>query len=509
MKHTTWSLFILTGWLISLPVMAATINQDHRGLGKLYQHALLRWHIPENGETVATTALKWLENADQHGLDPDNYYFQQLQQLKQGRSSKDKIAFDQLLSQAMLKFSQHLATGQFNMQQADPQWHINGTEFDAAAFVDTALRLGDLDQALTRLIPGSRQYRTLQQALVNYQDYADADNWPEIEASPLLRPGDSHPVIATLRERLAAEFALESNDENTNSGAENYDTDLAAAVEEFQERYNLEADGIIGSQTRSALNVSAADRVKQIRLNLERMRWLPRQLGERYIIVNTAGYHLKTVDERKTQQNMRVIVGQPYRQTPSFESDMTHIVFNPYWNVPSKLARRDVLPRQQQDDTYLRAYGFEVFTNVDGERVGEDIDAIDWNELSSSDFPYSLRQKPGPLNALGQMKFMFLNPWQIFLHDTPQRELFTVSRRNFSSGCIRVEDPRALAEFVLDDVADANDINSLIDTGQNLARQVKRPVKVYAVYFTAWSEAGEIRFTEDHYQRDARMLNLL
>lgn len=470
----------------------------------------LHWFTDQQLNPLGEMAIAWLGKTDQHGLRSSDYQLRRLQQQINNVTAASIRQTDEILTATLLRLSEELALGRIRPAVADPDWHISGDDFDSIAFLATLLHhdadAGALDNALQDLLPKSPDYQFLQQKLAHYQHIAKRGGWPAISDTPLLRPGEQHPELVNIRQRLAVEF----NDADVFSNpVDVYDPALVDTVKRFQERYSLKVDGIIGSATRKAMSAPVSQRISQLRTSLERLRWLPENPGERYLMVNLAGYLLTAIENDNVALNMRVIIGRSYRQTPSFSSNMSHIVFNPYWNVPNKLARLDILPKQQADPGYLFEQKFQVFENIDGQRFERRIDSIDWQQLSSRYFPYFLRQQPGPQNALGTMKFMFPNPWSIYLHDTPQKELFAQSQRDFSSGCIRVEDPLALAEFSLNQPDSKQLIERVLASRQNRGQTLHTPLPVYAVYQTAWSENGEIRFAEDHYGRDARMANFL
>ncbi|MEX1200948.1 MAG: L,D-transpeptidase family protein [Methylophaga sp.] len=477
----------------------------------LYQDAeQLHWLDGKQLNSLGDVAVQWLQKADQHGLKSRDYQLPQLLQQLNNINQHNARETDELLTATFLRLTEELAVGRIRPAVADPDWHITGDLFDGIAFLDELLGQNTnaevLDKAMQALLPQTPDYAFLQQTLADYQQIAKHGGWPAIGNMPLLKPGEQHAELAYIRQRLAAEF----DDVNVHSNPiDIYDEQLVSAVKKFQQRYSLKVDGIIGSATRKAMNEPVSQRISQLRTSLERLRWLPDAPGERYLMVNLAGYQLSAVTGDTIALNMRVIIGRSYRQTPSFSSNMSHIVFNPYWNVPNKLARLDILPKQQQDPAYLATQQFQVFEKIDDQRVERRIGDINWQLLSSSYFPYMLRQQPGPLNSLGSMKFMFPNPWSIYLHDTPQKDLFAQSQRNFSSGCIRVEDPLALAAFSLNQPDSAQLIDRVLASRQNTGHLLKTPLPVYAVYQTAWSENGEIRFADDHYGRDARMAKFL
>ncbi len=514
----TYSLSFLVLWatlLIVPPSQAGaklgsfTLTNDAR-LALYQEPTQLHWFDDQQLNERGEVAINWLQNADQHGLKSRDYQLPRLQRQVKNVSQDNVREIDEVLTATFLRLTEELAVGRIRPAVADPDWHISGDEFDSVTFLGNLFNQNAdaelLNNAMQALLPQTPDYSFLQQTLADYQKIAKQGGWPAIADMPLLKPGEQHAELANIRQRLAAEFtdlAVHANPIDV------YDEQLVEAVKQFQQRYSLKVDGIIGSATRKAMSEPVSQRITQLRTSLERLRWLPDDPGERYLMVNLAGYQLTAIENETIALNMPVIIGRSYRQTPSFNSDMSHIVFNPYWNVPNKIARLDILPKQQADPDYLASQQFQVFEKIDDQRVERSIDEINWQQLSSSYFPYILRQQPGPLNALGTMKFMFPNPWSIYLHDTPQKELFAQSQRNFSSGCIRVADPLALAEFSLNQPDSRMLIDSVLASRQNTGKVLNTPLPVYAVYQTAWSENGQIRFADDHYGRDARMAKFL
>jgi murein L,D-transpeptidase YcbB/YkuD len=309
--------------------------------------------------------------------------------------------------------------------------------------------------------------------------------------------------VPLLRKRLAA-----TADRVRDLDSPEFDEPLADAVMSFQIVHGLEVDGLVGSDTTRALNVPVDERIAQITANLERWRWLPMQLASRYILVNIAGFRLEVVDDDRTVMTMRAVVGRPYRRTPVFAASMTYLVFSPYWNVPRSIATRDILPKVRRDPRYLEKQRIRVFRGW-ADDTPIDPATIDWEGISRPSFPYRLRQDPGPWNALGGVKFMFPNRFNVYLHDTPDRELFEESSRTFSSGCVRIERPADLAEYLLEDpeVWDHEAIRGSMDRRRELTVRVPRPIPVYLLYWTAWiDEAGAVHFRDDVYGQDRRLL---
>lgn len=481
---------------------------DAISLSSIYQDEReTLWLVDQLPNHHARVALEFIATAPEHGLDPADYHYHRLRQLDPSAELAEAHLFDLLLTDGLIKFIKDVAVGRLDPKVVDPKWSIPRPSFDATAYLQAALLSDHFDERLRALIPRSTQYRLLQVAVKQYRDYVDKGGWNSVPDTPLLRPGDRHPNVPAIRERLAFEdnaFDLVGSEPSIR-----FDEMLEQAVVDFQRRYGLKVDGIIGPETLRSMNVSATERLQQIRINLERLRWLPDDLGKRYILVNLANYRLTAIDEDRTELDMRVIVGQTERSTPSFFSHMTHVVFNPYWHVPRKLARLDLLPKQKSNPDYFEKFSIRIYDHSNGRRTEIDPDSIDWSSIDLQQFPYALRQDPGERNALGRMKFMLPNQWAINLHDTPVKSLFKRDKRNFSSGCIRVEDPVALASFTLSGVHDTQKISTILHSNRNQTTRLSEPLPVYAVYVTVWPSEDQIMFAPDSYLRDQRMAEYL
>lgn len=462
------------------------------------------WIENKQPNTKAHEALDFIANSSRHGLNPSDYHYDVLQHTDTATGKFDAHRFERLLTEGILKLIHDIAVGRLNPAVVDPKWVIPRMHFDAAKFLQLALQADSFKACLDALIPASDEYYQLTAALRRYQEYIDRGDWPKAPESPVLRIGDTHQNIPVIRKRLAFEnAALDSTTSN------HFDDNLEQVVKQFQRRYSLKDDGIIGPETRRAMNVSATERLQQIKVNMERIRWLPDDLGKRYIMVNLANYRLNAIEDDETKLDMRVIVGKKQRPTPSFTSRITRVVVNPHWYVPARLARLDLLPRQQANPDYFDNYNFRIYENKNGKRIEVDPDSIDWHSLSKNHFPYSLVQEPGKDNALGQLKFIAPNPWSIYLHDTPAKSLFDKTSRNFSSGCIRVEDPLALANFSLAGMNRRYELLDYIDKNKSYSTKLEQPVSVYAIYSTVWCNGNELIFSPDSYNRDKRMTDYL
>lgn len=448
-------------------------------------------------------ALEFIAVSANHGLNPNDYHFDLLQQLDPQLNESEAHLFDLMLSDGLLKLIRDMSVGRLDPDVVDPKWSIPRVTFDATAFLQHALSSNNFKTSLNSLVPASDQYRQLTAAAARYLEFVDHGGWHKIPATPELRAGDVHQNIAAIRDRLLFE---DNKPGLPRPGKLNhYDKELEQAVQQFQRRHSILADGIIGPATLRAMNVSAADRLQQININLERLRWLPDDLGKRYIMVNLANYRLTAIEDDQVKLDMRVIVGKSKRATPSFSSQITHIVSNPHWYIPNKLARMDLLPKQQSNPNYFDRYNIRVFTIENGERTEINPDSVDWHSVSNQHFPYSLVQDAGKNNALGRLKFILPNRWKIYLHDTPSKSLFNKSRRTFSSGCIRVEDPFALANFSLSSKTNQQKLLDIASSNESYSTKLEQPLSVYAVYTTVWFLENEIIFSPDSYLRDRKM----
>ncbi len=410
---------------------------------------------------------------------------------------------DLILTDAYLLYGSHLAAGRVNPETLHTDWKINTGAVDLSASLASAASTGDIEAALKRLRPAHSGYATLRSALAQLRSLAAANGWPVLDVSNTLRPGDSSSAVGELRRRLAISGDL--GPMGVDEDSRFFDATLASAVKRFQQRNGLQADGIAGPSTIGMLNVPVEKRIRQVVVNLERWRWLPHDLGARYIIVNTADFNLKAVENGNVDFQMRVVVGRPARRSPVFSANMTYLVVNPYWNVPTSIAVEDILPELQKDVAYLAQRGIRVFQNWELDAPEIDPTTVDWHAYRANRFPFRLRQNPGPNNALGRIKFMFPNQFAVFLHDTPNRSLFKRVQRDFSSGCIRVEAPFVLADFVLagDQRWTPNALTQAIKEGETRTIRLKYPVPVHLLYMTAWAdEMGVIQFRSDIYDRD-------
>jgi murein L,D-transpeptidase YcbB/YkuD len=340
----------------------------------------------------------------------------------------------------------------------------------------------------------------LESALAHYQQLAAQGGWPQVPVGPALHEGDMDERLPLLRERLVASSDLPASA----SQGVLFDEILTEAVRRFQARHGLTADGVVGTKTLTELNVPISKRIRQLAASLERCQPLPSLLEPRHILVNIADFTLKLYEDGKLRLSMPVIVGKTYRQTPVFNGRISSLVLNPSWEVPHSIATKDLLPKIQKKPEYLGQAHFRVFR---GWKPGEEIDpaGIDWPNLSPSRFPYRLRQEPGPDNALGRVKFLFPNPYDVYLHDTPAQELFQKDARTFSSGCIRLARPLDLAVYLLQGtpLGSMEALTAALSREKTQSVAIPSPIPVHIAYMTAWVDReGVIQFRRDIYNRD-------
>jgi murein L,D-transpeptidase YcbB/YkuD len=417
------------------------------------------------------------------------------------------VDLDLLLTDAFLILSAHLFSGKVNPETVDPQWHVDRRKRDMAQFLETSLTSGQIETALYSLLPTHLGYARLRQALIRYRNIYDNSGWPAVPTGTKLQRGDRGDRVAALRKRLAIEGFIE------NQGAENgtlFDDALDKAVRKFQRLNGLDTDGIVGTQTLQALNIAAGQRVRQIVVNLERWRWLPQNWGRRYVIVNIASFNLNVVENEQLVMDSRVIAGKTYRRTPVFSDRVTYLVLNPSWEVPKKIARKDLLPKIKKDPQFLSQQKIRIFKGWGSNAREIDPKDIDWKAVKESNFEFRLRQDPGPLNALGRIKFMFPNQFDVYLHDTPARNLFEKSRRDFSSGCIRMEKPVEFAEYLLRShlAWPPEKIRSSLTGSEPVEQtvQIPEPINIHILYWTVWLGHDDlIHFSPDIYGRDSAL----
>ena len=435
--------------------------------GALQNFYRRRNDVPAWSETNAASLLRATQRSEEEGLDAQPYHVDAI-------AKTSGAERDILLTDAFLLYGTHLLQGRTDPYSLNPAWCIEPRKLDLPAVLQAALDDQTVEQSLARLAPRSDGYTRLRAALAEYREVAANGGWPAIDPGPTLRKGNKGVRVQQLAERLGLQIDV-------------FNDDLALRVHRFQSHHGLSADGVAGPATLRELNVPVAQRIEQVSANMERWRWMPDTLGETHVMVNIAAFELIVVDRGQTVMTMKTIVGKQFRTTPFFPAQIRNIVFNPYWNVPDKIADEELWPKQRLDPGYFAREHYEV---VDGR----------------------VRQTPGPWNSLGQIKFDMPNRFTVYLHDTPARSLFSAETRTFSHGCIRLEKPRDLAIWMLHDQPQwtPEAIDAAIAAGKERWVTLKTPVPVYVLYWTAFiADDGDLEFRRDVYARDADLIAAL
>ena len=493
-----------------LPLM---VRQRIKALGDYYNDPTSR--VLWQDEQLADSFLHRLENARFDGLGDRTNLFEQLQNIQRvnrfalsRQADLRQVAEAELYwSAGFLKYAQDLKKGRFLPTKMDSKLYWHPKEVDMTAALQLLAALGQVDQFFDQWEPQIPTYKALKIALADYLVLQSKGGWPTVKAVDLMKPGETNAdVVPSLRSRLAvtdgAKLAASPDADAV------FDEDLVKALKRFQVRHGLDADGVLGKKTLFQLNIPIDARIRQIELFMERLRWMPEDLGPHYIQVNIAGFELKNVKNGTLVDLMRVVVGKPYHQTPVFSKRMTYVELNPYWNVPRSIAINEELAHLQQAAGARAAKGFEALINDKPVPVT----SINWSQYSKSNFPFRLRQKPGDGNALGRVKFMFPNQFNVYMHDTPARSLFSQADRAFSHGCIRLARPVDLAVEVLSQVPGwtRERIDAVLASKKNTTVSLKEPIDVHIIYSTAWRDPdGDVQFRADIYRRDVKLYSAL
>lgn len=462
--------------------------------------------------TQVNELIEAVEDARKDGLNPDDYHIESIKGklaesingrlLNNSSNLQQMLALELVLSDAFLLYGSHLLAGRINPESIDPEWSANRLGIDMSLVLEKAILSGQIKNSLVQLAPSQQGYKRLRKAFEIYKNLKTSWDFSSFPASTIIKKGSAGAIITELRKRLAVEGFLSETVENESAI---FDEELEQAVRNFQTRYGLKVDGVVGPQTLSNLAVSIEDRIVQIEINMERWRWLPQTLGERHVLVNIADYRLEAFADQARVLEMKAIVGREYRRTPVFSDRISYLVLNPSWNIPRSIAVKDKLPLIKKNPEYLKEQNIRVFKGWGDDRQEIAVNSIDWSSVQAKGFPYSLRQEPGPQNALGRIKFMFPNKYNVYLHDTPSRELFNSSLRTFSSGCVRIEKPIELAaHFLLRNTQWSYEtLEETIEKGIERTIKLSDPVPVHLLYWTVFTDdAGNIQFRPDVYGRD-------
>ncbi len=504
---------------LSSGVAAAGTDDEIRTLTVLERFYRARgyrplWILDTSSGPRAKALSDALIAADLDGLEPSDYHVDQIADLLSATSDEGLARLEVLLSLGLVRYAADLGQGRTSPHVADPELFVFREEVKKEDVLAAAATAVDLADFIAGYRPQTVRYQRQKVALAEYRALALQGGWQPIPDGPTLKPGMTDPRVGQLRRRLRLLGDLKPGDDLAEAGGDPnlYDEGMEPAVKWMQYRHGLAEDGAVGAKTLAELNVPIEKRLEQMILNLERRRWIPDDLGQRHIFVNLADFQLKLVDEPKTLIDMRVVVGKPYHRTPIFSHVMTYVEINPYWNVPPSIARNELLPKIKKDVSYLAQNRYVLFSDWSSGASVIDPKTIDWSQVSRSNFPYKIRQDSGDHNALGRVKFMFPNRFNIYLHDTPAKSLFSEPERAFSHGCIRVQNPMGLAELVLAKTPGwtRERIELAIASGQRTIVTLSEPLPVHISYLTSWvNKDGSVHFRRDIYDRDAALARAL
>ena len=471
------------------------------------------WIDASGDATKAEALVAALNNAGEHALPDGKYNTSLLKAALSAARTGDPAATavaEIALTNAFLSYARDLSSGVLEPRRIDRDLHVFPERPEAPFLLSGLARATDVAAFLAGLAPNHPHYAALKAELDVLANMEITSAWGETAPQGgSIRLGQRGPRVEAIRARLSAMGDYQPLTPALDPAE--YDEGLEAAVRIFQKRHGLNDDGVIGKRTVAAMNQSASYRAGQVVVNMERLRWLNRDLGHKHILVNQADYNVKVIEGDQVLFSERVVIGKSRKhRTPEFSDEMTHLVFNPTWHVPYSIASKEILPKLQEDPEYLAKKNMRLLARGEG---GEfDPTLTDWSLYSENDFPFIVKQRPGGGNALGRVKFMFPNQFNIYLHDTPSKRLFRKDARAFSHGCVRVQDPMELARVLLapQQADPAVYIDGILSRSRERTVSLAAPLPVHLTYRTAWvDETGAYQFRADVYGRDARVLAAL
>lgn len=462
-----------------------------------------------NGKILpnANQLIEILQNSYKDALYPEDYHLSIINQLTQQVSSAPMMQppiaaladLDTTLTDAFLLYAKHMATGRVDNLAVYPTWTISKRAVNLPDLLQKATHGENVTRVLNGLTPTYPGYLELKSQLEKYQNIASNGGWGQIAAGASLKLGSKGVRVSQLQKRLTITGEYSATEKKAI-----FDKQLKEAVMKFQTNHGLKANGIVDKQTLQALNIPVNQVIKLIELNMDRLRWLPLQTSNQYLLVNIPNFSLNVMESGQTTLSMPVIVGKGANRSCVLSSKISYIEINPYWSVPDSIGRKEILPKLQQDPSYLAKEQMNVY-NGSFANPPVDPSKINWKKVDPNNMPYKFRQMPGEKNALGHIKFIFPNVCGIYLHDTPTRNLFGRNRRDFSHGCIRVGKPIELADYLLSDKPnwDGDRVESQIASGKRQIVYLAEPMDVNIIYGTVWVDnKGELQFRNDIYQID-------
>ena len=505
-KASAWIISNIPPW--TTPETPVRVNSD----SPAWIESDISVHI--NSNTLGKNGfvlLDYIRQVERHGLNPTEYHLTLIEKYIgeiipfKPMDTEDMMKLDVLLTDAFMFLGLHLYYGRVDSEKEGESWKIQrkDPELQFNLKLEEALAYGNIANALNLLAPRYQAYWMMKENLAFFLSIAN-EPWPAILTDTIVKPGESSQIIPKIRKRLIKlQYPL------SDSTSAKYDIDFETQLKLYQGDWGLNTDGAIGKGTLQALNTKPIKLINQLKVNMERFRWHPLKVTAKYIMVNIANYRLFMIEGADTLISMRVVVGKEYRETPVFNARMTYLVFSPTWTVPPTILKNDVIPELKKGPGYLTKKNMKILRFNGTEIAYND---INWKNISKNNFPYMVRQSPGPGNALGKVKFMFPNSNNIYIHDTPTKGTFARDDRAVSSGCIRIEKPVELAELLLSDLPEWTlvQIRNAMEQKKEQTVRLKTPVDVVLLYLTAWADGnGRVQFRKDIYGRDEMVLNAL
>lgn len=462
------------------------------------QNYVVVWQKEQNRKTV----LESLEKSYEEGLNPADYHIEKLWEYEKKfklLDDRELAKYDVLLTNSFQKYILHLTKGRLNPKKLYKNWDLNENKIDLNETVTSLTNANSLSEKIELLKPQHIVYKSLKKALAIINTFPK-DNFSKIKIKNTIVLNDTNLSIINIKKKLIYWKDMKPKD----SISSIYDSETVEAIKKFQTRHGLVTDGVIGRGTVESLNFSKKQRKEQIIANLERWKWFPKEMGKEFIIINIPDYKLTLVKGNDSIRTHKVIVGRAKRKTPVLSSKLTHVVFNPTWTVPPTILREDVIPAIIKNRSYLAQTNIKLYDSN-----GNAVSASNWS-LSNA-YNYSYVQSPGTFNSLGMVKLIFPNRFSIYLHDTNHRDFFEKTIRSLSSGCVRVDNPLELTEYLMDDPNNWNleKITAALQNEKTKQIKLKKEVLIHILYWTAWSEKKSLIFRNDIYNLDADLYDKL
>ena len=478
----------------------------------------------------AQVLIRAIQDARVHGLNPENYNLAQilswvdllshvdrthLDSLRQDDSDRartvDALRFQlsALLDESFITLTKHLGQGVVDGRKLQKDLFRDAPDVNAfnmlVSIINAELSVRNALESVTQSHPDYQRLTWMLRDLLTEQA-------TDIARTRVASENDAQPIATTSDKQKIRERLLEAGDLSIDAYlSANADAELLNALRAFQSRNGIEQSSFADEATRTALNRSVYDEIEAVAISLERWRWLPRDLGSRHIFVNIPNYRVNLMDSGKTELSMTAVVGRYKHQTPSFSRDMSYMEFNPTWTVPVSITNKELIPKERRRPGYLVSRDFDFLKRVGNRLIKVPASSVTKDDLYKARFPYTLRQRGGPINALGRMKFMMPNPYAIYLHDTQAKKHFTLNDRAYSHGCIRLSDPDALAQhLMLGDGYTQQEIDKAIRSKKTHRVRFRHPIPTHLVYLTTWvSEDGALQSRPDIYRQDDKLVKAL